>query len=309
VSVAKPQNTVRQSIIVKAMNIRLLSIRRLIWFFISLAVVLGLMWSVFKCKRDLDRQVAIDLMTKDGAKFEWLPIYNIPGWQKLLGLNSNPFMITFQGNCSESPLTHLADLKGLYVTSVFITKCRVTGEGLCSLRDLPDIDSVWLDNVELGNSGLINLLDLPRIRSLTLHYTPLSDKDFLIVCALKQLKCLELVGIDLREKDLGKLKMLKELRILDLIKTRVSDSSLEHLPLFPTLRCLNLSYTEITDRSLDILKKQSGLSSLYLQGTEISKNGLYAFHKAMPNIDICDTNGKYMSDTSQSTDDAAEDNP
>ena len=128
--------------------------------------------------------------------------------------------------------------EGGEVTTVNILKVwSGDKDTLARLKDLPNVQSVYVDNGQFNDASVAALKDLPALNSLTLMSPQVTD------AALESLKG------------------MSNLNMLFLTNTKVGDAGLAHLKDLKNLKVLALSRTQVTDKGLDALKEMKGLKS------------------------------------------------
>lgn len=135
-------------------------------------------------------------------------------------------------------------------------------DGLARLKDLPNVQVVYIDNGQFNDAAVAALKDLARLNSLTVMSPQVTD------AALESLKG------------------MTDLNMLFLTGTKVGDPGLAHLKGLKNLKVLALSRTQVTDKGLDSLKELKGLKSLYLIGTKVSDDGVKKLKVSLPGIAV-----------------------
>ena len=149
-----------------------------------------------------------------------------------------------------------------YLRYVSATGDFFTDKELALLKDLPDLEVLFLDHCQITNAGLTHISEL------------------------RQLKRLKLGGTQIREPNLQQLRHLKNLVMLELQGTQATDEQIRHLTQLDQLSSLDLSDTQITDAGLQSISELPNLKSLTLWGTKISDEALQAFKQARPKVNV-----------------------
>ncbi|MHC4400927.1 MAG: leucine-rich repeat domain-containing protein [Planctomycetota bacterium] len=167
---------------------------------------------------------------------------------------------------------------------------------LAHLKDLPQLESLYIQNTFVADAGLGNLKGLPRLRTLSLgfdnaggiicHPIRVTDAGLVHLQRLTELKTLELDHSRITGAGLSHLKGLAKLERLSLCKSRLTDAGLEHAGGLTNLRSLDLSYTKITDVGLEHLKTLTGLRQLQLTGTSVTEEGIRKLREALKDCRI-----------------------
>jgi Leucine-rich repeat (LRR) protein len=135
-------------------------------------------------------------------------------------------------------------------------------DGLGKIKDLPNVQVVYVDNTQFNDAALAALKDLAKLNSLTVMSPQVTD------AALESLKG------------------LTDLNMLFLTSTKVGDAGLAKLIGLKNLKVLALSRTQVTDKGLDALKALKGLKSLYLIGTKVTDDGVKKLKQALPDVAV-----------------------
>ena len=153
--------------------------------------------------------------------------------------------------------------EGPEVTTVNILKLyNGDKDSLAKLKDLPNLQVIYVDNGQFNDAGVAALKDLVALNSLTLMSPLVTDAA------------------------LDSLKGLVNLNMLFLTNTKVGDAGLDKLKPLKNLKVLALSRTQVTDKGLDTLKEIKGLKSVYLIGTKVTDDGVKKFKAALPEVAV-----------------------
>jgi Leucine-rich repeat (LRR) protein len=117
------------------------------------------------------------------------------------------------------------------VISLTLVYTAVTVEGLKELKELKNLEALFLGATKVTDEGLKELKSLKNLQTLSLASTPVTD------AGLKELRD------------------LKNLQKLSLAGTHVTDAGLKDLNNFTDLRDLNISRTNVTKEGVEELRK------------------------------------------------------
>jgi hypothetical protein len=150
---------------------------------------------------------------------------------------------------------------GSEITTVNILKLWAGDkDGLARLKELPNVQVVYVDNGQFNDSAVAILKDLSGLNSLTLMSPQVTDAA------------------------LDSVKALANLNMLFLTNSKVSDAGLSKLKDLKNLKVLALSRTQVTDKGLDSLKEIKGLKSVYLIGTKVTDGGVKKLKESLPEL-------------------------
>ena len=114
----------------------------------------------------------------------------------------------------------------------------------------------------------------------------LNDAGLADVAKLKNTAELNLRDTKITSAGLVHLKGLTKLTRLHLERTNIDDEGVAHLSGLAELEYLNLYGTKITDKSLEHLSNLKNLRQLYVWQTGVTSEGIKAFKKAAPNVEV-----------------------
>ena len=200
-------------------------------------------------------------------------------------------------------------------TRLRINDQRVIDENrLVHLKDLPDLEELWFDDVKLRRGDLDCLANLskltalfffsgtvpeengpwdfsslsrmPHLQSLYAGETPIGDPDLVQLQSSTELRKLFLCLTPVGDAGVAHMKHLANLEELDLAGTRITDAGVEHLESFHKLGFLCLRQTGISDAAVEHLGKLRGLTRLELQETKVTKEGAARLQTALPKCSI-----------------------
>jgi hypothetical protein len=135
-------------------------------------------------------------------------------------------------------------------------------ETLQLLKNVPNIQSIYIDSSQVKDTEIIPLKDLPGLSALTIMSPQVTDAA------------------------LANLKDLSNLTMLFLTTSQVTDKGLTQLKGLKSLQVLALSKTQVTDAGLDALRDMKNLKSVYLIGTKVTPRAVERLKQAMPGLAI-----------------------
>jgi Leucine-rich repeat (LRR) protein len=135
-------------------------------------------------------------------------------------------------------------------------------DALMLLKNVPNLQVVYIDNVQVNDVAIAPLKDLASLSALTLMSPQFTD-----------------AGLD-------HLKGLTNLTMLFLTSSKVSDKGLSSLKGLKNLQVLALSRTDVTDVGLDSLKDLTNLKSIYLIGTKVTPQAVDKLKKVLPGVSV-----------------------
>ncbi|HEV2969088.1 MAG TPA: hypothetical protein VGY55_03800 [Pirellulales bacterium] len=119
-----------------------------------------------------------------------------PDWlRKLLGENlfSEVALVSLDGTkVTDAGLVYLRDLTQL--ETLYLISNNVTDEGLVNLEELRQLKELNLSGTRVGDAGLVHLKGLTRLKKLWLVVTHVTDAGLIHLNGLNQLQDLELGG-------------------------------------------------------------------------------------------------------------------
>lgn len=177
------------------------------------------------------------------------------------------------GNFELAQLKDLPELEELYLQA-----SNPDDAALAALQGLKRLRTLDLrGRAKIQGSGLRYLRDLPELRRLDLSYTGVDDAGLEAMRDLKQLTELDVsyARITATEATFAALQGLKRLRTLDLRGyTKLPVSGLRRLRELPELRRLDLEYTGLDDAGLQTIGDLKRLTELDVSFTRITAAGL-----------------------------------
>jgi Leucine-rich repeat (LRR) protein len=130
------------------------------------------------------------------------------------------------------------------------------------LKNLPNLEVVYIDNGQVSDAALGPLRDLMGLNALTLMSPQVTD-----------------TGLE-------NVKGLTNLTMLFLTSSKVGDKGLANLSGLKNLQVLALSRTGITDAGLDALKNLKSLKSVYVIGTKVTPEAIEKFKQSIPGVAV-----------------------
>lgn len=185
---------------------------------------------------------------------------------KPLGKLNNLRHLVVVGTFSDAGLKQLSGLKQL--TRLVLHSDHMTGSGLDSFAESPQLREVGFSGSPAGNATLSQLDQLPGLAVLNLSSPSVNDAVLQTLPDLPQLEALSLKSATITDQGLDALVHVKNLRELDLQFTEITNAGLTRLEPLQQLRLLVLGYpghTElITGEGLEPLTKLPRLEVLDL---------------------------------------------
>jgi hypothetical protein len=130
------------------------------------------------------------------------------------------------------------------------------------LKNLPNLQVVYIDNGQVSDASLGPLRDLTGLSALTLMSPQVTDSG------------------------LENVKGLTNLTMLFLTSSKVGDKGLANLSKLKNLQVLALSRTEVTDAGLDALKNLRSLKSVYVIGTKVTPQAIEKLKQSIPGVAV-----------------------
>jgi len=198
----------------------------------------------------------------------------------------------------------------------------ITDADLTTLKSLPHLELLSLDNTRITDAGLAHLAGLDRLLSLTLSGTQVTDAGLAHLKHLGRLELLDLGGTQVTAEGLDALQaalpratvVVSSLRISGTVKklhgtiqvdtdspTRpvisvslsfrggfmLADADLLCLKGLASLRTLSLAgQVYVTDAGLEHLRGLTSLKALDLRGTRVTDEGIKTLQQALPDCTI-----------------------
>ncbi len=153
-------------------------------------------------------------------------------------------------------LEGLSELRTLYLGD------RITDDGLTSLRNLINLETLTLETRQVTNEGLKHIRELKHLQELDLRVTSITDDGLVHLSSLENLVTLRVGsqlpyqfevprpprrhGPQLTDLGLEQIKKLTKLENLDLHNSQITDKGLAQLKGLKGLRCLDVSGAKVT---------------------------------------------------------------
>lgn len=148
---------------------------------------------------------------------------------------------------------------------------EVTRNWLHSLKNLPELKTVYISRTKLAEADLAKLNALSTIDNLQLPDCDVTDGVITHLSALTRLKSLVLP----KTKTTGAMvEQFTQLEHLNLADTKANDEGLKNIDRLTRLFSIDLSDTQITDASTHKLSRLPALRYLNLAGTSVSDAGV-----------------------------------
>ncbi|MEO1497006.1 MAG: protein kinase [Planctomycetota bacterium] len=162
----------------------------------------------------------------------------------------------------------------------------LTDEGLAELVELTRLTSLSLGRTRASAATLSQLEALPALAELELAECLVEAADMRELAALSSLRSLVLDGNDVSGDDLAALGGLPDLVELSLNRLNVTTGVLDALVSLKKLHSLNLAGSDLRDEHLARLADLPSLRSLNAEATLLSAEGLAAFKRRRPDVEI-----------------------
>lgn len=115
------------------------------------------------------------------------------------------------------------------VKSVQLVDSGISDDELKVLSDLPDIQSLQLENTLTSNFGLHQITRCTKIETLNLSGTCITDEGIAKLHQLAELRRLYLRNTELTDASIAELSTMNDLRVLSIHNTFISQSGYERL--------------------------------------------------------------------------------
>lgn len=166
-----------------------------------------------------------------------------------------------------------------------------TDEMLEYLANVPNVQSVVLNDTNVTDDGLRHLSKVPGVELLSIGIgRGVTDAGIEHLAAMKDLKDLALVGTRVTDSGIEKLDKIGGIERLCL--SSVSDTGLSHLDKLPKLRRLELINADITHVGVEYLKGMHRLKSLSLVRCNISDTNVRDLKRGLPGCRIVIPSGR-----------------
>jgi internalin A len=175
---------------------------------------------------------------------------------------------------TDAGLKELAALKRLLYLN--LEKTSVTDAGLKQLTPLKELRTLYLAETKVTDAGLKELTAFTKLQNLGLGGTRVTDAGVKQLAAVQGLKELSLRGTPVTGVGLKPLANLKDLQSLHLCSTHLPDADLKELAVLKNLRKLCLAWTRVSGAGLKHLAALPALQSLDLSGAKLTDADLKA---------------------------------
>jgi len=162
---------------------------------------------------------------------------------------------------TDAGLFHLRNITSLRDLSLRYCE-HLSDAGIGHLKDLRNLDRLWLYATPISNDGLTHIKELKNLTSLDVGYTRVTEEGLDHLLELKNLIFLHIGGDKITDNGLARLRELRMLKYLDINGNPITDTGLSYLRELPDLEWLNLAETPITDAGLIHLKDIKKLTRL-----------------------------------------------
>ena len=116
-----------------------------------------------------------------------------------------------------------------HIYSLSLCSKHVTGDALSRLRDISDLNVLWLDGTDVSDEMLDHIAGASQLTWLDLAETQVTDAGLVHVEGLTRLKSLDLTGTRITDLGLKHLAGLTQLHVVGLLGTRVTQAGTDHL--------------------------------------------------------------------------------
>ena len=203
-----------------------------------------------------------------------------------------PHVLVNQAGMHNKPGEYQLPKSADEITSIGLSKSKITDAGLKELAALKNLTSLWLDDTRVTDMGMKELAGLKKLDSLSLYGTKVTSVGLKDLAGLK-LKWLVLSNYQKTDATLRSLREIDSLNALlrvqpgrnqwtagfdyahlDLDFTTVTDAGLKELAGLTGMQSLTLNGNNVTDVGLKELAALKDLQILNLQGTKVTDAGL-----------------------------------
>jgi hypothetical protein len=163
---------------------------------------------------------------------------------------------------------------------------------------LDNIEELWVHScIVVTDVGMERVGQLRGLRELYLGSCPfVTDRGLERLGNLRSLELLWLTHMpEVTGAGIKGLRRLHRLRRLNLDGTQVTDTGVEALSALPRLECIELNGTGVTDKCFEHLARMRRLQAVALYRTEVTDEGVRAFRKARPDVEV---HGDYADNSS-----------
>jgi internalin A len=129
-------------------------------------------------------------------------------------------------NVTDAGLMHLKNLKLHWLA---LGSDKVTGPGLAALRDMTDVDCLWLDGTRIDDASLDHLAGLKKLQHFGICKTRVTDAGLAKLTGLEQIESLKLDDLPLTDASIPTLTAMHSLKDVQMNWTQVTDAGFKQL--------------------------------------------------------------------------------
>jgi hypothetical protein len=167
----------------------------------------------------------------------------------------------------------------------FFGGTNIVDNGLQSLTQLPNLETLSLLGTNISDEGLGHLRAASRLKALTLYGTEVGDNGLQHIVQIPSLRVLNLAYTHVTDSGLAMLETLPELEELYLFNTDISDAGAVHIAKLKQLRILRTEDTKVTEAGLFLLRDHKHLETLSV-GPDVLKGALKELQDTLPDCEI-----------------------
>jgi hypothetical protein len=223
---------------------------------LTVAVAIPFSWLAVEMKKAREQREAVDRIDNSGGRVFYDYINGIhrtePGLNQLIGLLSDDFFMTgiearFHGKSftDDNLSIYLNDLPD--IQAVYLEEVDISDTGLQHLKNLPSLELLHIRDTKITDAGLTAISECPHLMTLVLSFNEFTDNGAKALGKIAGLKKLELDGTQITDIGLFHLRQLTNLEELRLDKTIVTDAGLKRLTVLRDLKVLSVLNTQTTD--------------------------------------------------------------
>jgi len=156
--------------------------------------------------------------------------------------------------------------------SLDITGGKITKAGLVHLRQLPDLQRLYINDLPISSNALENVAEMTKLDVLSLRNTKIGDEGMAHLRKLKALTVLNLSKTKITNNTLKQIRGLKRLDTLVLADTAVTGDGFTDLQFLKNLRTLNVDRCKSVPGNLSTLGGMRELRMLYIKGCSVPQD-------------------------------------
>jgi hypothetical protein len=201
-----------------------------------------------------------------------------PGWDE----TKKVVHVLSLAQATRDTMKLVGQLRGL--RGLLVSRSDLRASDFAPIATLPELDTLWIDQVPVDSTIFRHLASLPSLRSLVLSETRVTS-----LAGLERLKALRWLGIEaspLGAGQLAPLGRLTELTQLELSGVGIVNCDLVHLRKLKKLEQLTLVDTKITDCGLSRLQCMTWLEYFYLRGPRLTERGSDWLQTRLPHTQV-----------------------